>query len=191
MGLLAKLFGVEQPRHTTSSYEERLQEEAEHLKQEHDIEPLNEGQATSREEDEQIAAAPAQAADPFRDADGQKIIPVVSIDKVEPHLSNDNSDLEVWLTLHNESAFSLEVTDIEMIRQRTRPGKYLRPGEKAEIRVYRGDTPKTDAYTDLTLRYRLPENGDYFESRQHLEYDLEGEYYVPNDASHTRPVRDI
>lgn len=202
MGLLSRLFGAGSEDTSKRSYEDRLKSEVTQLKERNvsvepagpQVSPWGDGGAPLLEQSETSEAPQAETPptiDPFRDSSGQKVIPEIGFEQVEPKLSGNREKLEVWATIHNQSQFEIEVKDVEMIKQRMMPGRYLKPGEKFEILIFRGDTPKTDDYDDLVVRYRLTGNGDYFESRQFIEYDYDEPYYIPTEIEQDRPVRDI
>lgn len=198
MGFLAKLFGWEHAQtNNEGSYEQRLQEQANQIQQSHDtavagpqVSPWGDGGDPPEQKKSNTEGAD-EVQNPYRDAKGRKIIPEVSFERVEPKLSNDREKLEVWATVRNESDMEIEIREIELIKQDVMPGRFLKPGETFELRIYRGDTPKTDDYDDCFVRYRVVGNDDYFESKQHVEFDYDEPYYVPTEISRVQPVRDI
>lgn len=137
----------------------------------------------------------ATPKDRHRETDGSKIIPEVSVPRVECHPSSDMKKLELWVDLYNESPFDVEVRRFEIFGQSTDPGKFLKPGQKYEVRVYRGDTPRTDDRDRASIQYKIVGNGDYFQTDHLVEFKVEtvnGErWYLPREITSTGPVRDI
>ncbi|MGB4762722.1 MAG: hypothetical protein WBP12_05210 [Candidatus Saccharimonas sp.] len=137
----------------------------------------------------------AEPQDPHREADGSKIIPEVTVSRVEYHPSGDMKKLELWMELYNESQLEVEVKRFEVLGQSTELGRFLKPGEKYEVRVYRGDTPRDDSRDRANMQYRIVGNGDYFQSDHMVEFKLEereGErWYLPCELQFVGPVRDI
>ena len=127
----------------------------------------------------------------FVDAQGRKIMPEIDFVDLDPNLSSDKAKLELWATLHNTSDFDVEITRIELLGQSIDPDRHLKPGEKYKLRVYRGDTPKTDAYSRAKLAYKISANGDYFEQQFFVDYDYDDERYVPKSIESDRSVRDV
>lgn len=190
MGLLSKLFGIEPPQDQQGAYEERLQKQADAINQPGQG-PVQSPQGDGVRSSAPDAAPPQAPPDPYRDTSGRKIVPELEVTMVDPHPSVDRLQLELWATLHNKSQFEIEVTEIELLGHRERPGRYLKPNEQYELRLYRGETPKTDAYSDVIMRYRIVDNSDYFEQRCFMEYHPEDGLYMPKRISPDRPVRDI
>lgn len=141
------------------------------------------------------SSASTQSQDSFHGASGAKIIPEVVIDRVEPKPSGDTKQLELWVELRNESQFEVEVRKFEILGQSTEPGRFLKPGESYEVKVYHGDTPRTDAEKKAIVQYKIVENGDYFQSDHIVSYKLETtdniEYFLPCEMRLIRPVRDL
>lgn len=127
----------------------------------------------------------------FVDAQGRKVMPEIDFVDLDPILSSDKTKLELWATLHNTSDFAVEITRIELLGQSIDPDRHLKPGEKYKLRVYRGDTPKTDAYSRAKLAYKISANGDYFEQQFFVDYDYDDERYVPKSIESDRSVRDV
>lgn len=140
-------------------------------------------------------AKAAQQQDPHREADGSKIIPEVTVTRVESHPSSDMKNLEVWVELYNGSQLDVEVKRVEILGQSTDLGRHLRAGEKYEVRVYRGDTPRDDDRSRASIQYRIVGNGDYFQSNHLLEFKIETanetRWYLPCELDFVGPVRDI
>lgn len=137
----------------------------------------------------------AQQQDPHREADGSKIVPEVSVSRVECHPSGDMKQLELWMELYNQSQFEVEVKRFEVLGQSTELGRFLKPGEKYEVRVYRGDTPRDDSRGRAHVQYKIVGNGDYFQSDHLVEFRMETvndvRWYLPCELKFVGPVRDI
>jgi len=188
MGFFSKLFGIGQSG-KPETYEERLA----HTTQAAGIGAVENSQPRVASVSEELGAAQEDrsARDAFHDGAGRKVIPEIECERVEPHLSAEGSHMELWVTLCNKSPFEIEVTDVELLREHNRPGEFLKPGEKYEARIYQGDTPKDDTLDDVIIRYKIVGNGDYFESRNYIEYDFRDGYYVPREIHQNRSVQDI
>lgn len=124
------------------------------------------------------------------DGHGQKIIPEITVTRVEGHVSGDNLDL--WVTIHNSSEVSLFIDKIHVLGQKMDLNYDLAPGMERQMSVYKGPTLRTNAYTNADVDYRVVETGDYFQARFYVEYDFEQDgTYLPNDFNLQRPIRDI
>lgn len=133
----------------------------------------------------------SEAENKFVDGSGRKVMPEIDFVDLDPKLSSDKANLELWGTLHNTSSLEVEVIRVELLGQTGNPGRYLKPGEKFEIRLYRGNTPKSDTYSRAKLSYKISENGDYFEQQFFVDYDFDDGYYVPKSIESDHDVRDI
>lgn len=140
--------------------------------------------------------APAGSSDEGRGQkyvqdNGAKIMPEVDIVEVEPNESSDGEHLELWLTLRNNSEFEVEVTRIELLKQRVMPGRFLKPNEEHELRVYRGDTPENEAERKAYVQYKIVDNTDLFQAEFRIDYHYDDGRYVPEEFVLVRPIRDI
>lgn len=133
--------------------------------------------------------------DKFHSTSGSKILPNLVVNEVESHPSSDMSQLELWITLQNDSPYDIEITKVELLRQNTDPDRHLRAGESYEIRVYRGQTPRTNAETKAFIELKINETGDYFRQQYMIEYDFEQvngvNWYVPRRLKKSLPAQDI
>lgn len=131
----------------------------------------------------------------LRDARGLKIVPEVEVIRVQSKPSSDMKHCDVWIQFKNNSEVEVEVTQISFLRQKLRFGRFLKPGESHEERVYSGDTPENDSERRCEVLYRVCENGDYFQADHLVEYDLEREgdenYYLPSEMKLISPVHDV
>ena len=177
------------------SYEQRLAREAEEARMAASPQPapvLSEQEVAIDAKTAGIASAPP---DPYRAANGHKIIPVVSIERVESHLSNDMKHVEIWATAKNHSDFEIELTRVNLWRQHSSPGRFLKPGEGYEIRMYAGETRTDDAEHKAEVQYKIVQTGDYFQADYRIDYRSEHEgdndFYIPEEMKLIEPVRDI
>ncbi len=135
------------------------------------------------------------APDNLRDASGQKIIPEVEIEMLKQTLSSDMHHLDLWARVKNHSSLEVEVTQVHCLKQQSRLGRFLKPSESHEVRIYSGDTPRNDAEQKCEVVYKVVQNGDYFQADHHIRYKYEQhdgeEYYVPEDMDLIRPIRDV
>ena len=142
------------------------------------------------------APMPTEATtDPYHEKGGAKIMPQVVIERLEPHLSGDMRQVEVWATLHNASEFEVEVTQAYLFGLATPLGRYLKPGGRHEVPVYRGVVHRDDADDKGYLQYKICSNGDYFQLDHRVRYRYERtgehEFYLPEEADPILPIRDI
>ena len=133
--------------------------------------------------------------DGFKTQSGSKIIPNVTVERLEPHLSSDMKQVEVWAHIKNFSRFEVEVRRINFLQQHTEPGRFLKPGESHEIRIYAGDTPRSNAEHKAEVQYKIVDNDDYFQADHRIDYRYErnehGEFYIPEELHIILPIRDI
>ncbi len=138
---------------------------------------------------------PQQKASPYRTESGSKIIPNIGVEKIEPHLSGDMKHIEVWARIKNHSTFEIELRKINFLRQHTDVGRFLKPAEEHEVRIYTGDTPRSDAEHKAEVQFKIVDNDDYFQADFRIEYhyerDEQGEFYVPEEFHLIAPIRDI
>ncbi len=131
----------------------------------------------------------------YRTASGTKVLPTLTVDRVEPHTSNNLANLELWITLHNRSPYDIEITKVDLLKQSTDPDRFLRAGESHEIRVYHGQTPRDRAYTKAYIDLKITGTGDYFRQEYMINYDLKTSggtsWYVPDALRKSLPPRDI
>lgn len=139
---------------------------------------------SSPQPDVPAAAATVQSA-------GPKVIPEVEISDVECHESGD--DVEVWVTIHNPSPIPVFLDKITFLGQKTELDYELAVGGARQSRIYRGDTPHSNAYNSADLDYRAVSSGDYFRAKYFVEYHYEpsDNTYLPRSLKLQRPVRDV
>lgn len=135
------------------------------------------------------------STDAYHDTRGAKLVPEIEITRVEPHLSEDQKHVELWVTVRNESEFEIELTRIECFGLHTDPNRFLRARESHELKVYTGDTPHDHHQHKAFVDYKIVSNGDYFRMEFVIEYHYEqnehGEFYIPKEFKRVGPVRDI
>lgn len=153
-------------------------------------------EAANRDMEQLDEPKPAKSAPPnaYLTEKGSKVLPTLTVSRVEPHLSSDFKQLELWITLHNQSPYDIEVTKVDLLRQNIDPDRFLRAGESHEIRVYRGQTPRDRAYTKAFIDMKIVGNGDYFRQEYMIDYRLENgggaSWYVPSALKKSLPPRD-
>lgn len=132
--------------------------------------------------------------DAYRTSSGSKVLPTLLVTDVEPHLSSDMKQLELWITIQNDSPYDIEITKIDLLKQATDPDRFLKPNGSHEVRVYRGPTPQTRAYTKAFIELKISGTGDYFRQEYMIDYDLEQEngvdWYVPSKLKKSLPPQD-
>lgn len=148
-------------------------------------------------EPEQTAAARVESPeiDPYEDSSGRKILPALEIVRVEPYLSSDQKRVEIWLTIHNDSKFQIELTHITNFGASLGQNQFFKPGESHKIRTFRGEVLRDHSHTAITVDYKIDENGDYFRCEYVVEYrqrnDGQRDYFEPVDCRRIGPPRDV
>lgn len=121
--------------------------------------------------------------------------PEINCVRVEPHVSSDNKQLELWICLSNSFDDDIEITRIECLRQTTSPSRFLKPGENHEIQVYRGLILVDDAETKAHITYKSTASGDYHQGEYLIKYKYsqhEGvEQYIPYEFDLVRPIKKL
>lgn len=119
--------------------------------------------------------------------------PVVNCVRVEPHLSSDGKQLDLWICLTNTFNGGIEVTRVECLRQTTKPIRFLKPGENHELQVYRGPILADDSENKAYITYKSMNSGDYYRAEYLIKYKYSqhegGEQYVPYELDLVKPVR--
>lgn len=102
--------------------------------------------------------------------DGQKIIPVVRIERTEAHLSGDH--MTVRCEIRNESRLELELDKIRVLGSVRELDTRLRPHESRDFIVYQGKRPnnRSNGVAELNYKDLL---GDYFQARCAVEFRQE------------------
>lgn len=113
--------------------------------------------------------------------------------RVEPHISSDMNQLELWVCFHNASKSEVEITDVECLGQRTNPGRYLQPDQNHEVQVYRGPVCKNDAENKAYVTYKSIVSGLYYRAEYYIKYKYsqhEGsEHYSPYEFDLLKPIQ--
>lgn len=148
-------------------------------------------QAAARQPDQPAAPAPQPQHDPFHDSRGNKVVPEVEIVRCEPHLSNDEKHLELWVTVKNHSQFEVEVRNVYAFKQHYDLGRFLKPGEEHEVKIYNGDTPANDAEHKVLVQFKLIDANDMFQAEHFVKYHFDHDRYIPAELELIRPIRDI
>lgn len=128
---------------------------------------------------------------PYQRNDGTKILPEVVFDRLSVNLSSDSSHVEIWGNVRNDSPYSVELNQLSWLGDSIDLNQTLGPGQMRQVHLYRGDTPKNNAYSNADLQIQV-ENGDLFTQRYYLEFDYQSSgYYVPEQLHVNLPARDI
>lgn len=119
--------------------------------------------------------------------------PEIHITRVEPHVSSDNKQLELWICLSNLSNNEAEITRIECFRQTTNPSRFLKSGENHELQIYRGPVMHTDTDTKMHVTYKSCVSGDYYLAEYLIKYKYtqheDGGHYMPYEFDILKPVK--
>jgi len=188
------IFGVD-PAHDDAGLSKQVRDWG--AEKNNDMSPQSDDAVDSEKGQEKEQHDGNQHTEPsaYRTASGAKVLPTLTVDRVEPHLSNNLANLELWITLHNRSPYDIEITKVDLLKQSTDPDRFLRAGESHEIRVYRGQTPRDRAYTKAYIDLKITGTGDYFRQEYMINYDLKTSggtsWYVPDALRKSLPPRDI
>ena len=121
--------------------------------------------------------------------------PEIQCRGVEPHVSSDGKQLELWIRFTNTFDGEIEMTRIECLGQTTIPTRFLKPGENHEVRVYRGPVFKDDAENKAQVTYKSTKSGDYYRAEYLIKYKYsqhEGlEHYTPYEFELIKPINQI
>ena len=119
----------------------------------------------------------------------RKIVPRIEVIRVDPHVSGEH--LELWVTLKNHSEYDVQVGRVSILSQHGEIGRFLKPGEEHEVKVFQGSLPQNDAYHKAEFYFKIVENGDYFCADHTIHYHYDGGRYVPNRLDPIPPIRDV
>lgn len=122
--------------------------------------------------------------------DGPKVIPLVTVERVECHMSGSN--MEVTVHIKNHAAGDILIDKIILMGQSRELDRELQPGEQYEfVNVYNGPRPNHHNYTHSEIHYR-DEHGDYFSAIHNVEFDQESDgTYIIRRLRFIPPVKDI
>jgi len=124
-----------------------------------------------------------------RDEQGEKILPVVTVKRVECRLDGDR--MQCWGVLQNQSLYKMELDKITLLGSRLELDNYLQPNEEREYLLYSGDRPTDENNHDCDLVY-INESGDYFNAEHYVHFTLQSDgTYIINRLEFSPPVRDI
>lgn len=142
--------------------------------------------------EERQASADQAQPDPIMEAidpNGQKILPRVSIERIEPHESD--SRLEIYAAIQNYSEVQVFLDKITLLGATKEINYPLRPGEEREFLIFAGPHPTTDAYDDCNLQFRK-QDGDYFMAKHYVQMERRADNtYKVERITPEGPVRDI
>lgn len=137
----------------------------------------------------EMAADAKTTSTATRTANGQKIIPEFEVIRIEPHINGDR--LEIWAHLKNRSVCEIEVDKINILGQRSSIGRFLKPNEQHEVRIYSGAIPTNDSYHKAELNFKIVENGDYFCADHLIHYHFQNGRYIPERLEVIHPIHDV
>jgi len=119
----------------------------------------------------------------------RKIVPEVEVERLEVHESGDR--MELWAHIQNHSQFEVQVGRVNILGQRLDVGRFLKAGERYEVKIYAGPMPKDDSYHKAEFFFKITENGDYFCADHRIVYGFHDGHYVPEDLKLIHPIRDV
>jgi hypothetical protein len=119
----------------------------------------------------------------------RKIVPEVDVERLEAHQNGDR--LELWAHVQNHSKFEVQVGRVNILGQHLDVGRFLKPGERNEVKIYAGAMPKDDSYHKAEFFFKIVKNGDYFCADHRIEYGFHDGHYVPEDLKIIHPIRDV
>lgn len=121
---------------------------------------------------------------------GPKVIPVVTVTRVEYRLNGTNMDVSAHIK--NTSATEVMVDKIMILGTSHGLNHVLSPGEEREFPIYNGPRPDNRNYTHCELQYRDQATGDYFSAIHNVEFEQEGDKtYIIRRIRFIPPVKDI
>lgn len=147
--------------------------------------PEDSSEGNKWEEDQR----PGPQVAPAQPISGPKVLPQVTIQRVECRLSGEYMDCDFFI--RNDSQVVVELDAIRLLQTSDDINDHLQPGEMREFRVYSGPRPR-DTYTDnIELTYK-DMSGDYFCSRHHAEFEKQPDNtYIIHRVRFTPPVKDV
>lgn len=121
---------------------------------------------------------------------GPKIVPLVTVERVECHPNGSN--MGVTVHIRNHAAGDVMIDKITLLGQMRELDRTLQPGEQFEfMNAYNGPRPNNRNYTHCEVQYR-DEHGDYFSAVHNAEFDQEPDgTYTINRLRFIPPVKDI
>lgn len=131
----------------------------------------------------------AQPAGPaIYDANGRKILPVVTIKRLE--FSQNGTTIRYDFEIHNESDRRLELDKIVMFQRNHELDRWMNPGEGREIEVYSGPAHPQKPDDKVQVHYK-DERGDYFMAQFWVDFMQHDGYYVIHQVHNDGQIRDI
>lgn len=152
--------------------------------------PVFESESASLPQQDTPASTQQQAAHPWVDSRGQKIIPHITLMHCKSVINGEKMEVTAWVT--NSSELEIELDKIVLIDVRTELDRRLRPAEARQVVLYRGPIAKNDYAHKANLYYKIVLNGDYFCADYRVEYNREpnGKYTV-EELHPERDIRDV
>ena len=135
-------------------------------------------------------AVPA-GANPYLQASGRKVYPVVKVASAHFHRSGDHSELRVHI--HNESHFDIQLDKIRLFGRVVELDRNLAPHGSAEFLVYQGHSfhARPDARAELI--YQIIGSNDYFMNPHDIQFrqESDGVFLVTEFRSRDNLVTDV
>jgi len=127
-----------------------------------------------------------------RDAEGLKILPRVSIDRIECRVNG--ASMQCFGVLDNYSDFRIELDRIILLgtQKKFDEDTFLEPHKQKEYLLYSGPTASNESNIDCELYYKN-ESEDYFNAHHVVDFSLnsDGTTYIFDTITFEPPVRDI
>ena len=127
-----------------------------------------------------------------RDAEGLKILPRVSIDRIECRVNGTN--MECFGVLDNYSDFRMELDRVILlnVEKKFDEDTFLEPRKQKEYLLYSGPTASSESNINCELYYKN-ESEDYFNAHHVVDFSLnsDGTTYIFDSINFEPPVRDI
>jgi hypothetical protein len=131
------------------------------------------------------AAAPAHSVPNM----GPKVLPLVAVQRIEPHINGEH--VEYYFALENHSEERVELDKIRILNVQRELDNFLNPREEKEFLVYSGPRPRNSAYNQAEIFYKNA-HGDYFKSTHFVEFDHQPDNsYTIARVRFMPPVRDV
>ena len=145
----------------------------------------------SKEQSQAVTDQNKPSTPPTTAANGQKIIPQLSLEHCKPHVHGSTMLVTAWIT--NTSEVEIELDKVTMLGQKIEIDRRLTPQQSHEIQLYKGQIPTNDSSHKANIYYKTFRDGDYFCADYMIEYSYEddGTYVVEYLHPENYGVRDI
>lgn len=128
---------------------------------------------------------------PYLQASGRKVYPVVKVANAHFHRSGDHSELRIHI--HNESHFDIQLDKIRLLGRVVELDRNLAPHGSAEFLVYQGHSfhARPDARAELI--YQIIGSNDYFMNPHDIQFrqESDGVFLVTEFRSRDNLVTDV